>query len=420
MGDRPAPDDSLAAPTIVIVGAGQAGGQVAQSLRRLGHTGRLILLGTEAHPPHERPPLSKSVLLGEAESSVTQLISAGALAAMNVDFRPGAVVIALDRAGRTLTLADGGTLAYDRLVLATGCRARPLPVPGGDLPGVHLLRTVEDSLALGPALTEGARIVVIGGGWIGLEVAAAARKRGASVAVIEVADRLCARAGPPALSDYLHDLHTRHGVDLRLDTAVTAIQPGSVAPLSVSLADDMDLPADAVVVGIGAVAEDRLAVAAGLDCADGILTDTAGRTADSAIFACGDVARYPHPAWDGAVVRLESWANARDQATACAHALLGQPEPPFEPPWFWSDQHGVNIQIVGRPTDAAPVHRDGGDPDRFSLFWLIEDRLTAAIAVNQPMDIKIAKRLIAAGTPVEAAMLIDPDANLRTLLHRAG
>ena len=420
MEDRPAPDDSIAAAAIVIVGAGQAGGQVAHTLRRLGHTGRLILLGAEVHPPHERPPLSKSVLLGEADRSVTHLLSPADLAAMAVDFRPGTMATAMDRAARSVTLADGSALAYDRLVLATGCRARPVPVPGGDLPGVRLLRTVEDSLALGPALTEGARIAIIGGGWIGLEVAAAARKRGASVTVIELADRLCARAAPPVLSDYLYDLHVRHGVDLRLDAAVTAIQPGSATPLSVSLDDGTHLPADAVVVGIGAVAEDGLASAAGLDCADGILTDTAGRTTDPAVFACGDVARYPHPAWEGAVVRLESWANARDQATTCAHALMGQPEPLLDPPWFWSDQHGVNIQIVGRTTDAPPVRRDGGDPDRFSLFWVTEDRLTAAIAVNQPMDIKIAKRLIAADTPVDAAVLADPGANLRSLLRRAG
>ena len=414
MGDKPVAD-----ATIVIVGAGQAGGQVAQSLRRLGHSGRLILLGAEAHPPHERPPLSKAVLLGEADPSVTRLLSAADLTAMDVDFRPNTVATALDRATRTVTLAGGDTLTYDRLVLATGCRARPLPVPGADLPGVHLLRTIVDSRTLGPVLTDGARIVVIGGGWIGLEVAAAARKRGASVTVIEMADRLCTRAAPPVLSDYLRDLHTRHGVTLRLNGAVTKVRRGQGTPLMVSLGADPDLPADAVIVGIGAVAEDGLARAAGLDCADGILTDAAGRTADPAVFACGDVARYPHPAWDGAVVRLESWANARDQATACAHALMAQPEPPLDPPWFWSDQHGVNIQIVGRATDTPAVRRDGGQ-DRFSLFWLTGDRLTAAIAVNQPMDIKIAKRLIAAGTWVDEDVLADPGANLRSLLRRAG
>ena len=412
----------MTAGTVVIVGAGQAGGQVAHSLRRLGHAGPLILLGAEPHPPHERPPLSKAVLLGEAEPASTHLLTPAALADLQVDFRPDTTVTALNRTAQTVALASGGRLAYDRVVLATGCRPRPLRVPGCCRPGVHMLRTIGDSLALGRTLTDGARTVIIGGGWIGLEVAAAARKRGASVTVVERADRLCMRAAPPALSDYLHDLHTRHGVDLRLDAAVSAIRCGDAeaggAALSVVLGDGIALPADLVVVGIGAVANDDLAAAAGLDCADGIITDAAGRTEDPAVFACGDVAVYPHPAWGGLPVRLESWANAREQAIACAHALLGQPVPAPEPPWFWSDQHGVNIQIVGRPGQGAPVHRAGDGPDRFSLFWLTDDRLTAAIAVNQPMDVKIAKRLIAADTPVDAAVLADAGANLRGLLKR--
>ena len=347
------------------------------------------------------------------------------LADLKVDFRPETTVAELDRRARALRTAQGEALTYDKLVLATGCRARPLPIAGAELPGVRRLRTIEDSLAIAAALREGLQVVVIGGGWIGLEVASAAVARQASVTLVEAADRLCARAVPPALSHYLAELHRRHGVRICLEAAVAEIRPADNSrqpKLSVVLEEGDDLAADMVVVGVGALANDELACASGLACAEGIVTDEAGRTADPRVFACGDVSRYAHPAWGGQEVRLESWANARDQAVRCAHAVLQRPVPAVEPPWFWSDQHGVNIQIVGCPSGEPPVRRpasiDRDEDDRFSLFWLSDGRLAAAASMNQPLDVKLAKRSISAHARVEAEELSDPTANLRSLLKR--
>jgi 3-phenylpropionate/trans-cinnamate dioxygenase ferredoxin reductase subunit len=367
---------------IVIVGAGQAGGWAAKTLREEGFAGELVLLGEERHPPYERPPLSKDVLVGAKPAENTYLWPNGLAA----DFRPGQRAAAIRPAERRVVLAEGAELGYDKLLLTTGARVRRL-----DLPGAHYLRTIEDSLALGAALRRGGRVLVIGGGWIGLETAAAARRLGAAVTVVECTDRLCARVLPPVLSTYLADLHRRHGVEVLLST--------EAAP-----------PADTVVVGIGVVPNQELAAAAGLVVANGIAVDEYGRSSDPHIYAAGDVAsRHGH--------RLESWANAQNQAIATAKSMLGRGAPYREIPWFWSDQYDVNLQLLGLPSAAHEIVLRGAlAADRFVLFFLAERRLAAVAAVNSGRELRIAKRLIETGREIEPAALADETRPLQALL----
>jgi 3-phenylpropionate/trans-cinnamate dioxygenase ferredoxin reductase subunit len=368
---------------VLVIGAGQAGGWAAKTLREEGFGGEIVLVGEEAHPPHERPPLSKEVLLGLKPAESTYLWPGG----LAVDFRPRLRAVAIDRSARQVALSDGARLAYDRLVITTGARVRRL-----DRPGAHYLRTIEDAAALRAALLRGGRVLVIGGGWIGLETAAAARKLGCAVTLVESAERLCARVLPPILSDYLKRLHERHGVELRLGTAATP-------------------EADTVVVGIGVVPNVELAEAAGLAIANGIAVDAFGATSDPDIYAAGDVASR-----DG--VRLESWANAQNQAIAAARSLLGRPTAHDEVPWFWSDQYDVNLQLAGLPSPGQEiVQRGRSEEDRFTLFFLAGGRLAAAAAVNNGRELRIAKRLIEAGRPVDPGALADESRPLQALLR---
>lgn len=400
---------------IVIVGAGQAGGWAAKTLRGEGYDGPLILIGDERHPPYERPPLSKAVLLGRAVPESTYLFGADVFDGLGVDFRSGTRVVAIDRVGRSVQLADGALISYDKLVIATGGRARTLPMDSLTGDGVFTLRTLEDSAAIGAAFETARTALVLGGGWIGLEIAAAARTRNVGVTLIEVADRLCHRAAPTVLSDWLLWLHRGQGVDVKLGASVAQVTR-SADGMTARLTSGERIAADMIVVGAGLAASDELARTAGLACDDGVLTDPCGRTDDPDIFACGDVAVFDVPG-AGRPMRLESWANAQNQAIACAKAVLGQDAAYDEIPWFWSDQYGRNIQILGLPpAGAAPVRRGASDEQPFSLFWLDGDRLTAAVAVDNANDIKVAKRLMARGIAVDADRLADPEVSLRKLL----
>ena len=400
---------------IVIVGAGQAGGWAARTLRSEGYAGPLVLIGDERHPPYERPPLSKAVLLGDAAPESTHLFGADVFDGLDVDFRSGARVVAIDRVGKSVQLADGALIAYDKLVLATGGRARTLPLDSLTGDGVFTLRTLEDSAAIGAAFETARTALVLGGGWIGLEIAAAARVRDVGVTLIEVADRLCHRAAPPALSDWLLWLHRGRGVDVRLGQSVAQVTR-SADGMTARLTSGERVAADMIVVGAGLAASDELARTAGLACDDGVLTDPCGRTDDPDVFACGDVAVFDVPG-AGRPMRLESWANAQNQAIACAKAVLGRDAAYDEIPWFWSDQYGRNIQILGLPpADAAPVRRGASDDEPFSLFWLDGQRLMAAVAVDGANDIKVARRLMARGIAVDADRLTDPEVSLRKLL----
>jgi 3-phenylpropionate/trans-cinnamate dioxygenase ferredoxin reductase subunit len=409
-------DDGDPPRRVVIVGAGQAGGTAAKALRGEGFDGEIVLVGDEIHRPYERPPLSKAVLVGEATPDSTLIMRDETFDDLRLDFRPGTIASAIDRQAREVAFADGTSVGYDRLVLATGGRARRLDIPGADLPGIFVLRTREDSLEIGQALGDAGHALVVGGGWIGLEIAAAARKLDVDVMLIEALDRLCERASPPILSAYLYDLHRHRGVDLRLGRGIERIE-ATEGGLRATLSGGDIVDTDLVVVGIGLLANDELARAAGLDCDRGILVDPCGRTGDPRVFAVGDVAVFNHP-WLGRPMRLESWANARDQAAACAKTIVGTDAAYDEIPWFWSDQYEKNIQILGVPENAAdPVVR--GDPaeDRFSCFYVDDDgKLQAAIAVDSPTDFKVAQRLARTGRAVDLSQLADPAINLRSLL----
>lgn len=400
---------------IVIVGAGQAGGWAAKTLRAEGFAGSIALVGAEPHPPYERPPLSKAVLAGTAAVESCYLFKPDDFAALALDFRPGTRATRIDRAARAVHLDDGTSLPYDKLILTTGGEARKLPVPGGDGPRVHYLRTVEESLAIRASLASGKRLAVIGGGWIGLEVAATARKLGLEVVVLEALGRPCIRAAPDALSAYLSALHARNGTRIVCGAAVARIDDSGAGGFRIALGDGTAVDADAVVVGIGLAPNVRLAQDAGLEVADGIVVDDAGVTSDPDVLAAGDCANLPL-ACLGRRLRLESWANAQNQAIVAAKRALGQDVRYDELPWFWSDQYDANIQILGVPTAwPEPVAR--GDPrgNAFSLFYVDGGKLAAVVSINAPRDLRAAKRLMQSGKPVSAAALADPATNLAKL-----
>ena len=417
--------------TIVVVGAGQAGGWAASTLRGEGFRGRLVLIGDEMHPPHERPPLSKAMLAGQASADGTRLMKPEAFDALALDWRPGTRVVRVDRAARQLLLADGrdsghekpahekpahDKLAYDKLILCTGGRARRLELPGADAVALHVLRTIDDALALAPALSAGRRVVVVGGGWIGLEVAATARQRGAEVEVVETQSRLCERSVPAEISEHLLALHRGQGTQVRLGIGVAGFSRQDDGRSVVHLADGGTLACDVIVLGIGLVPNDDLAREAGLACDGGVLVDAQCRTSDPDILAAGDVAVARYNRWAGGPLRLESWQNAQHQGIAAARAALGQAVDYQPLPWFWSDQYGMNLQIYGLPRPAHRVLRRG-DPasGSFLLFYLDGEIVKAAAGSNAARDLRFARRLIEQHKPVDSARLVDPATPLSKL-----
>jgi 3-phenylpropionate/trans-cinnamate dioxygenase ferredoxin reductase subunit len=393
----------MTAETIVIVGTGQAGGWAAQTLRKEGYGGRVVLIGNEPHMPYERPPLSKAVLSGEATAESTYLIKSEAFEQLALDWRPGVHVTAIDRTAKCVRLSDGEPVAYDKLIMCNGGRARTLQVPGADLPGVFTLRNIEDARALGQLLLPGKKVVVVGGGWIGLEVAATARKKGVEVTVVEAMNRLCERTVPPEISEYLSTLHARHGAEVILGVGVEKLSRIVQGTLSVMLSDGRELACDAVVAGIGLIPNDELAREAGLECDGGIVVDAQCRTSDADILAAGDVATW-HSRYAGRRMRLESWQNAQEQGIAAARSALGL-EVDHQPlPWFWSDQYDTNLQIYGVPASSHRVVMRGAlGSDSFVLFYLDGDVISAALGPNSAKDLRFARRLI------EQRKVIDPE-----------
>jgi 3-phenylpropionate/trans-cinnamate dioxygenase ferredoxin reductase subunit len=393
--------------TIVIVGAGQAGGWAAQTLRSEGFAGRIVLIGDEPHPPHERPPLSKAVLSGAALADSTRLMKPEALDALALDWRSNVQVRRIVRDTKQVLLDDGEALAYDKLILCTGGRARRLALPGADAVHLHTLRTIEDAQALAPVLAPGRTVVVVGGGWIGLEVAATARQRGADVVVLENQSRLCERTVPVEISEHLLSLHRAQGTRVLLGAGIHRFTKGIDGRPVVELADGNALPCDAVVLGVGLVPNDELANEAGLACEGGVLVDGQCRTSDPDIFAAGDVA-VAHNVWAGRRLRLESWQNAQEQGIAAARSALGMAVDYQPLPWFWSDQYGTNLQIYGLPSASHRVVRRG-DPasGSFVLFYLQGDVVQAAIGPNAARDLRFARRLIEQRKPVDPERLAD-------------
>lgn len=394
---------------IVIVGAGQAGVQAAEALRAGGYQGSIVLFGSEPHPPYHRPPLSKAWLAGEMTEMQLALRAPAALARKDIELRYGVTATAIDRAARRLELDDGSAIGYEGLVLATGARPRALALPGGDARGVFALRTLDDANAIAGQLREcvasALPLVVIGGGFIGLEIAATARRQGLAVTVLEAAPRLLGRVLAPVLSEWYAGLHASHGVDVVLAAEIEAIETAAGAATGVRLRDGRFLPAGAVVVGIGVQADDALARAAGLECDGGIVVDACARTADPRVVAAGDCTARRLDG--GGLLRLESVHNAVEQGRSAAAALLGQERPCDAPPWFWSDQYGKKLQIAGLSA-GADEHVVRGDmaAGSFSVYHFRAGRLLAVDSVDAPKDHLLARKLLAAGaapTPAQAA-----------------
>jgi len=393
--------------TVVIVGTGQAGGWAAQTLRKEGFTGKVVLIGDEPHWPYERPPLSKAVLSGEAPAESTYLIKAEAFEKLGLDWRANVRVTSIDRVASQVRLSTGESIGFDKLILCNGGRARRLNIPGMDAPGVFTLRSIEDAHALGAVLLPGKKLIVVGGGWIGLEVAATARKKEVEVTVVEAMARLCERTVPPEISEYLSRLHAAHGTHVILGAGVASIARNEQEMLVVMLSDGTELVGDAVVVGIGMIPNDELARDAGLACDGGVSVDAQCRTSDPDILAAGDVAAW-HCEWAGRRMRLESWQNAQEQGIAAARSALGLDVVHQPLPWFWSDQYGMNLQIYGMPD---PSHRVivRGDlhSDNFVLFYLDGDKVRSALGPNAARDLRFARRLIETGKSVDAERLSD-------------
>ncbi|QGY05740.1 pyridine nucleotide-disulfide oxidoreductase [Methylobacterium mesophilicum SR1.6/6] len=406
---------------IVVAGAGQAGFQLAASLREGGFREPITLVGDETALPYQRPPLSKAYLAGKTDPEGLLLRPPGFFAEHAIDHRPGIRAVAIDRAERGLELSDGTRLSYDHLVLATGARNRPLPVSGADLDGVRQLRGLADADALKAAIEAARAIVVVGAGFIGLEFAAVAAARGLCVTVIEAAERPMARAVSAEMGDFFRAAQAAMGVRFLFGAGVTAIlgRDGRVA--GVALADGRELPADLVLVGIGVLPNRELAVAAGLPAEDGVRVDAFLATPDPAISAIGDCARFPSPFARGltpdGTVRIESVQNAIDQGRCLAARLTGRPAAYGALPWFWSDQGPHKLQIAGLsgPGDASVVRGSGS---AFSVFRFRDGRLSAVESVDRAGDHMIARRLLAAGTPLTPEQAADPGFDLKALALR--
>lgn len=396
---------------VLIIGAGHAGGSVAAFLRQYGHEGPIVLAGQEDAPPYQRPPLSKAWLKGEADLEALLLRPLSFYAEQNIDFRPSTVAVSVDAEAKTVAFHDGSSETYDLLVLATGSTARKLPVPGGDHPELLELRTLKDAERLKAVLGPGRRLAVVGGGYVGLEAAASARALGAGAVVIERAPRVLARVASETLSTFFTAQHRARGVEIVTGAEVTA-----VAKDGVTLADGSVVRADAVLIGVGAMASDGLARSAGLRCDDGVVVDDQARTSDPAVFAVGDMTRRPIPVHGGVNHRLESVPNALEQAKQAAAAIVGRPGPAPEVPWFWSDQYEFKLQIAGLPFDAdRQVVR--GDPTTggFAVFHLNGDRIVCVEAVNAAPEFMAGKQLIGKGTPVDATKLADRTVSMKAL-----
>jgi 3-phenylpropionate/trans-cinnamate dioxygenase ferredoxin reductase subunit len=398
--------------TIVIIGAGQAGAQAVATLRAEGFEGPLTMVGDEPYAPYQRPPLSKAYLSGKLERERLFLRPESFYAEQRCELILGVPATAIRRDTRTVLLADGRELPYDKLLLATGSRVRRIPIPGADLPGVFYLRGIADVDALRARFVPGARLAVIGGGYIGLEVAAVAVKHGLEVTVFEALERLMARAVSPELSAFYEQAHRDAGVRFHLNTGVAAFE--GHGRLESVRAGGQDHPADLALVGIGALPNVELAKDAVLVCDDGIKVDEFAQTSDPAIFAAGDCTR--HVGRDGFPVRLESVQNAIDQAKHAALAMVGKPVAYREVPWFWSDQYDLKMQIAGlaRPGDRL-VLRGQPAARKFAVFHLREGRVAAVEAVNAAPEYMVGRKLIAEGTAVAPERLADTSINMKNI-----
>ncbi len=403
---------------VVIVGAGQAGAQLAISLREHAYAGEITLIGDEQHPPYQRPPLSKDYMAGDLPESDLLFRGVDFYERERIDLLTGARVESIQRDERTVTLADGRRIAYDRLVLATGTRNRQLAFDGGMPGNVHSLRTRDDAERLRSALEGVRRVTIVGAGFIGLEFASVAAGAGAQVTVVEMAPRVMARAVSPQLSSYFTERHRANGVDIRCASAIAEFVRDAGGRIDAVRIGDERIPTDLVLVGIGVIANAEIAEAAGLAVDDGIVVDAHLRTADPRIHAIGDCARHPRPDAVG-FVRVESVQNAADQARHVARTLTGADAEYGDVAWFWSHQAGDKLQIAGlaQPEDAVVVVGDPASPTRrFSACRLRDGALVAVESVNSAGDHLAARRILSGGLRVSEEQVRAPGFTLREAL----
>ena len=395
---------------VVIVGAGHAGATLAALLRQGRYRGEIVMFGDEVDLPYHRPPLSKKFVGGELEQ---WLRPAPFYAEQRITLRLGERISSIDRSERRVHLTSGDLCNYDILVLATGARPRPLPVPGSELNGVVSLRTLNDARTLRKHLTADRRVVIIGGGYIGMEVAAAARANDVDVTIVEREQRVLARVASAELSDSLTAYHRNRGTKIVTAAEVRRLTGRGGEVRAVVLGDGTVLPCDVVLVGVGALPRDELAVAAGLDCDHGIVVDDRARTSDPAVFAIGDVTRRPVPGVHG-LMRLESIPSSTEQAKQASTAILGSEPTPGEMPWFWSDQFDLKLKIAGVvAAGRAVVRRGEPSSGRFALFHHENGVVTAVEAANAPADFMAARSLIASRRPIDPDRLADNELQLR-------
>jgi len=398
---------------IVVIGAGQAGASLVAKLRNSGFDGQVTLIGEEKAPPYQRPPLSKAYLLGEMELERLFLRPQSFYDENDITLRLNTRVDAIDAAAKTVSIGDE-VLSYDMLALTTGSTPRRLPAAiGGALEGVHVVRGLDDVDAMEPEFAEGRRVLIVGGGYIGLEAAAVAAKKGLDVTLVEMADRILQRVAAPETSNYFRDLHSSHGVKILEGVGLDRLT-GETRVTGAKLTDGTELEVDFVVVGVGIAPGTALAEAAGLELDNGIKTDAQGRTSDASIFAAGDCASFPYR---GTRIRLESVPNAIDQAEVVARNMMGEGVDYVAKPWFWSDQYDVKLQIAGLNAGYDSVVTRPGDKEGAVSFWYYKgDELLAVDAANDPRAYMIGKRLIEGGKSPDKAAVADTSIELKSLM----
>jgi len=398
----------------IVVGAGQAGFSFCAKLRELGYLGKITLVGDEPHAPYQRPPLSKAYLLGDMSLDRLLLRPSAFYQDQNIDLMTATQAIAIERDKKSLTLSNGTSLNYDRLVLATGSTPRRLPTSlSGDLDGIYYMRSVADADGISPEFAPGKRALIVGGGYIGLEAAAVAAKRGVEVILIEAAERILQRVACSQTSDYFRKLHRSHGVDIREGVGLDALEGDNGRVSSAILSDGSSLDVDFVIAGIGIVPNADLARDAGLNCENGISVDAMCRTSDPVIMAIGDCACFPY---NGTHLRLESVCNAIDQAQAAAAVVMGVDQPYEAMPWFWSDQYDTKLQIAGLSSGFDRIIVRAGETAARSHWYFRGDNLLAVDAMNDPRAYMVAKRLIQAGKSPPADAVTDTTLDLKDLL----
>ena len=397
---------------VVVIGAGQAGAALVAKLRGLGHPGEITLIGEETSPPYQRPPLSKAYLMGEMDEERLWLRGSDFYADNAITLKLGQKVSAIDPIAKTVTVG-ADVISYDELALTTGSYPRRLPAAvGGDLAGVYTVRSLFDVDAMKAEFVAGRRLVIVGGGYIGLEAAAVASKLGLDVTVLEMAPRILQRVAAPETSDYFRALHTAHGVKILESTGLERLL-GEGRVTGVRLADGTELPADFVIAGVGILPGTALAEACGLVIENGIKTDEHGRTSDPHIWSAGDCASFP---WQGGRLRLESVGNAIDQAEIVAENILGAGVEYLAKPWFWSDQYDCKLQIAGLNTGYDTIVTRGPDGESVSFWYFKGDTLLAVDAMNDPRAYMVGKRLIEQGKSPAKAALRDPATVMKDLL----